>query len=46
MIGLQNGLILLGLALLGYGLVTVFGWPAITIVAGVLMIVIALIVFG
>ncbi len=43
---MQSSLILLGLALLGYGLVTVFGWPAITIVAGVLMIVIALIVFG
>ncbi len=46
MIGLQNCLILLGLALLGYGLVMVFGWPAITIVAGLLIIVVALIVFG
>ncbi len=43
---MQSSLILLGLALLGYGLVTVFGWPAITIVAGVLIIVVALIVFG
>ena len=43
---MQSCLIFLGLGLIGYGLVTIFGWPAITIVAGVLMIVIALIVFG
>ena len=43
---MQSSLILLGLALLGYGLVMVFGWPAITIVSGVLIIVVALIVFG
>ena len=43
---MQSCLIFLGLALIGYGLVTVFGWPAITIPAGVLIIVIAVIVFG
>ncbi len=43
---MQSCLIFLGLVLLGYGLIMVFGWPAIMIVAGVLIIVVALIVFG
>lgn len=46
MIGWQTAWLLLGLALIGWGLVMLLGWPAIAIVAGVAVIVLAVALFG